>query len=248
VTPEKLLVLTPVKDARAMLNGYFRMLATLTFPAEQISLGLLESDSTDGTYGELAQRMPELEARYRRVRVWKQDFHLRLPPGLHRGTPHVQDARRIVLAKSRNHLLFRALDDEDWVLWLDVDVVEYPPDIVERLIATGKDIVQPNCVLDTGGPSYDQNAWRDRGRLHMDDLKAEGELVELHAVGGTMLLVRADVHREGLVFPTYPYGRENPFIRAGQGEIETEGLGVMARDMGYRCWGMPRLEILHRRW
>jgi hypothetical protein len=27
------------------------------------------------------------------------------------------------------------------------------------------------------------------------------------------------------------------------GEIETEGLGVLASDMGYECWGMPNLEI-----
>ena len=29
------------------------------------------------------------------------------------------------------------------------------------------------------------------------------------------------------------------------GEVETEGLGLMARDMGYECWGMPNLEIVH---
>lgn len=29
------------------------------------------------------------------------------------------------------------------------------------------------------------------------------------------------------------------------GEIETEGLGMMAYDMGYECWGMPNLEIKH---
>ena len=35
--------------------------------------------------------------------------------------------------------------------------------------------------------------------------------------------------------------RENRY----QGEMETEGLGIMANDMGYDCWGMPNLEILH---
>jgi peptide chain release factor subunit 1 len=67
-----------------------------------------------------------------------------------------------------------------------------------------------------------------------------------------MLLVRADAHRDGLVFPPFWYGTLNPLIRdyvehapAGQGEIETEGLGLMAGDMGYQCWGMPNLEILH---
>jgi len=36
--------------------------------------------------------------------------------------------------------------------------------------------------------------------------------------------------------------REKPF----RGEIETEGLGIMAHDMGYECWGLPNLEVIHR--
>jgi peptide chain release factor subunit 1 len=131
------------------------------------------------------------------------------------------------------------------VLWLDVDVIDYPADVVERLLATGRSIVQPHCVLDHGGPTFDRNAWRDHGRLHMDALREEGDLVKLDTVGGTMLLVRSDLHRDGLVFPPYPYGRANPAARPGQGELETEGLGLMARDMGHQCWGMPNLEIRH---
>jgi hypothetical protein len=181
------------------------------------------------------------------VGLWKRDFGYRVPDGIHRGAEPIQIARRTVLAKSRNHLLFHALDNEAWVLWIDIDVIEYPPDIIERLLATGRDIVQPHCVLEYGGATFDCNGWRDQGRCHLDDLRDEGELVELDAVGGTILLVRADLHRDGLVFPAFPYGVANPLIRKDCGELETEGLGVMARDMGYLCWGMPHLEVLHRR-
>ena len=31
----------------------------------------------------------------------------------------------------------------------------------------------------------------------------------------------------------------------GMGEVETEGLGLMAKDMGHECWGMPNLEVVH---
>jgi hypothetical protein len=82
----------------------------------------------------------------------------------------------------------------------------------------------------------------------MHDLRAEGDLVRLDSVGGTMLLVRAGLHRDGLVFPPFPYGIGNPKIRSDNhwlGEIETEGLGIMADDMGIECWGMPLLEIKH---
>lgn len=242
------LILTPIKDASPWFDGYVERLASLTYPPACISLGLLESDSTDGTFEMVQHRLPQLRRSYRRAGLWKRDFGYQVPAGMHRGDPRIQIERRAVLARSRNHLLFHALDDETWVLWLDVDVVEFPPDLIERLLATGKEIVQPHCVLEYGGPTFDCNGWRDQGRFHLDDLRPEGELVELDAVGGTILLVMADIHRDGLVFPSFLYGRESATMRRGRGEIETEGLGVMAHDMGHICWGMPHLEVLHARW
>ena len=250
--PPTVLVLTPVKDGVKHLDTYFAALARLSYPPERIALGFLESDSTDETFTELQRRLPALRQRYRRAELWKKDFGFQIPPGYPRWAPLFQIPRRTVLAKSRNHLLARALGDEEWVLWLDVDVVEYPVDVVERLLATGKDIVHPHCVRQYGGGTFDLNAWRQQGRLHMEDLRHGPDLVRLDAVGGTMLLVRADVHREGLVFPAYPYGRRSPLVRDPNpwmgrevGELDTEGLGIMAHDMGYQCWGLPNLEIRH---
>jgi hypothetical protein len=243
---DTVLLLTPVKNAAAHLDTYFAGLETLTWPRELLSLGMLESDSTDGTY-ELLQRRLE-QPPFAVARLFRRDFGFTLPPGTPRWAPHLQVQRRAVLARSRNHLLFRALDDERWVLWLDVDVIEYPPDVIERLLAAGKRIVTPNCVGRYGGPSFDRNAWRDHGQRHLHDLRDEGEVVPLDAVGGTMLLVDADVHRDGLIFPSFPYGLASPRIRRDNhwlGEIETEGFGVMAADAGVQCWGMPRLEIRH---
>jgi hypothetical protein len=243
------LILTPVKDAADCLKGYFERIGRLTYPHRSLSLGFLESDSRDATYPNILSRLPALNREFRAAQLWKRDYGFQLPPGIHRAAMAVQLQRRSILAKSRNQLLFRALGDEDWVLWLDVDVIEYPDNIIETLLACGRDIVQPHCVLDYGGPTFDRNGWRDQGELHLDDLREGGEFEELHAVGGTMLLVRADLHRDGLIFPPFLYGRRNPRIRGeDRGELETEGLGIMANDMGVRCWGMPRLEILHRRW
>jgi peptide chain release factor subunit 1 len=248
VRPGTVLILTPVKNAAALLEGYCRRLRQLTYPHNAISLGFLESDSHDETFPVLSRYMRILDKEFRRAGLWKKDFGYQIPTGIHRGAAPIQVQRRTILAKSRNRLLFHALEDEEWVLWLDADVIEYPPDIIQRLLATGKDIVQPHCVFDYGGQTFDKNAWRDHGRLHLEDLRSEGDLVELDAVGGTMLLVRADLHREGLIFPAFPYGLPNSRIREDRGEMETEGLGIMARDMGYQCWGMPNLEIRHGRW
>ncbi len=247
----RILVLTPVKDAKPHLDRYFRLLERLTYPAALLSLGMLESDSADGTFEELQGRLTRLSG-YRRACVWKRDFGFRIPPGMPRWAPGIQIPRRTILAKSRNHLLMHALEDEDWVLWIDVDLEDYPADIIERLLAYGKDILQPHCVNAPGGATFDLNAWAQDG-ITMGELRGGEELVRLNSVGGTMLLVRADLHRDGLIFPPFFYGRASDTIRRkhplfghAAGELETEGLGIMARDMGVQCWGLPNLEIIHR--
>jgi hypothetical protein len=247
----KVLVLTPMKRAAQFLDRYFAALETLSYPHELVSLGILESDSSDDTFAQLQLRLPSSCKDFRSKRLFKKDFGFVMPHGVPRFEAVYQPQRRAVLARARNHLLFRALRDEDWVLWLDVDIVEYPSDILQRLIALDLDIVHPHCVTDYGGKSFDLNAWCDNGRVHMDDMRGRGR-VRLDSVGGTMLLVRADRHRDGLVFPPFFYGASSRWVRAPNpwrgnhlGEIETEGFAVMAKDMGIECWGLPDLEIRH---
>jgi hypothetical protein len=249
------LVLTPLKDAAAFLPGYLENLRALDYPREAISLGLLEGDSTDATPELLQQVLPGLQAEYRRVILVHRDFDLQLAGP--RWESGVQRRRRSVLAKVRNHLLSRALADEEWVLWLDVDVTGYPADLVQHLLGARKDIVVPHCATTTGGSTYDLNTFvlhpragtlnwsqwlrdgilqppRGFGRTYLDELRGQG-LLRVDSVGGTALLVRADLHRDGLNFPSFPYRRL----------IETEGLAAMARDMGTACWALPDLEVLH---
>jgi hypothetical protein len=37
------------------------------------------------------------------------------------------------------------------------------------------------------------------------------------------------------MFPTFSY----------KGYIETEGLAVMANDMGFQCWGGSKIKVIH---
>src|SRR5215211_3155683 len=64
---ESVLILTPVKNATPYLDRYWAGLGSLTYPTSSISLGLLESDSTDGTFDRIAERLEVLRARYARV-------------------------------------------------------------------------------------------------------------------------------------------------------------------------------------
>lgn len=247
---ERVLVLTPVKDAVAHLPRYLDLLGRLDHDPSRLSLGFLEGDSGDGTHDWLADRLPELRRRYRRVTLLRHDYGFR--PGGPRWAPDVQRRRRELLARSRNRLLSGALGDEDWVLWLDADLVDHPPDLLARLLAAGRDIVVPHCVL-PDGRTFDLNSFRltgeedprhladgifqpprGAGRLYLDAFAGQ-DMVPLDGVGGTALLVRADLHREGLCFPPYSH----------RGYIETEGLAMMAKDMGVTAWGLPDLRIVH---
>lgn len=55
------------------------------------------------------------------------------------------------------------------------------------------------------------------------------EEVQLEGVGGTALLVKADVHRDGAMFPPFSFYHL----------IETEGFAKMARRLGYQLYGLP---------
>lgn len=73
-------------------------------------------------------------------------------------------------------------------------------------------------------------------RVMLADMRGSKEdLVELDGVGGTALLVYADLHRDGLHFPVAPYKHA----------LETEGLAQMAKDMGIHVYGLPNYVILH---
>lgn len=66
---------------------------------------------------------------------------------------------------ARNMLLSAALGDEDWVLWVDADLADWPDDLVQQLLASNKSVVVPNVVQSPGGRSYDLNSWQRKPDL-----------------------------------------------------------------------------------
>ena len=53
-------------------------------------------------------------------------------------TSKAQLPRRRGMAQARNYLISRGLDDEDYVLWIDVDMEWYPKDMLQRMLAIKK--------------------------------------------------------------------------------------------------------------
>jgi Anp1 len=252
-----ILILPPIKNGFKFLPYYFRNRLQLHYPLDRLSLGILEGDSRDNTFKAIEQNLPALRSYFRRVELYQRAYHFQLTTP--RWENSIQIKRRSILAKSRNFLLSKCLDDEEWVLWLDVDLCSYPTDIIQNLLAVNKAIVTPECVLQNTDKSYDLNTFKlkpgttdqdeaihlsdgvklppkGEGRFYLEDLRAF-DLVEVDSVGATMLLVNADLHREGLNFPSYSY----------KGHLESEGLAMMAKDMGVSSWGLPNLKTVHFR-
>ncbi len=248
------LILTPIKNASQFVPGYFELAARLDYPRGKLTLAFLEGDSDDGTYELLQDHAHRHRADFASIDLYQHDFALQLEG--ERWAQDKQFVRRSVIAKCRN-MLFKLSDrGANRILWIDADVIDYPTDILRRLLEVNKPITVPNCVQIPGGASFDLNsfkfksgtqnvAWaytadgiiqppRGSGRLYLEDFRGT-EMVELDGVGGTMLLVDAALHRHGIMFPDYSY----------RGYLDTEGFAMQAKDHGISCWGVPDLEIVH---
>jgi len=160
------------------------------------------------------------------------------------------------------------------VLWIDSDIIRIPNNVLNLLVGSNKDIVTTVCAK-RNSLNYDGNVWKGprrkptpeelegirRGefwepRSIKPETKALWQLIDpnhteqeyvvpIDSVGGTILYVKADVHREGVAFATsYVIGAEWDMLEGWDG-IETEGLCYMARPLGYSCWGMPNVYIEH---
>ena len=278
---EKILILTPL--AR-FYPEYWSNLLALSYPHEHISLGFITPKTKDGDQATIAlqeaikttQGGPD-DQRFQSVTILRQDFDPPLPSQEEheRHKMENQKRRRGAMARARNSLLFTTIGpDTSWILWLDSDIVETPPTLIQDLASHDRAIIVPNCfqrfVNDQGKPDvrpYDFNSWRDSDVAHdmakemnADEVLFEGyaemptyrtlmamladkesaspddrQIMPLDGVGGTALLVKAEVHRDGAMFPPFPFYHL----------IETEGFAKMARRLGYESWGLPNYFVYH---
>ncbi|OAA43175.1 mannan polymerase complexes MNN9 subunit [Metarhizium rileyi] len=277
---EHVLILTPM--AR-FYQEYWDNLLRLSYPHKLITLGFILPKTKDGNAATAAlqqqiqktqKRGPE-KNRFKSIIILRQDFD----PAIisqDEGERHKmsnQKARRAVMAKARNSLLFTTLGPAtSWVLWLDSDIVESPASLIQDLAKHNKDIIVPNCFQryynndkkKMDDRPYDYNSWQDSdiamqmaSKMGPDDILLEGYAematyrtlmahlatdggdknlaIPLDGVGGTALLVKADVHRDGAMFPPFPFYHL----------IETEGFAKMAKRLGWQPYGLPNYKVYH---
>ncbi|KAI8064359.1 Anp1-domain-containing protein [Gongronella butleri] len=269
---EHVLILTPLKNAEAYLPRYFELVERMSYPKHLVSLAFLVSDTTDKTVPMLKEKANQLlnptngDERYHSVSIFEKNFDFILPED-RRHEFEMQPLRRSFMARSRNYLLSAALRHEHaWVLWLDVDVVEYPETILEDLQSVDVDVVVPNCLRETDDNSfwgYDKNNWQETDQsLEMQrELDPEYVLLEgyFEFLTGRYLMVDMPTHNGRLLkVPLDGVGATFTLVKAHvhreganfppyafQHQVETEGFAKMAKAMGFGVYGLPGYLIYH---
>jgi mannan polymerase complexes MNN9 subunit len=275
---ERILILTPM--AR-FYQEYWDNLLKLNYPHDLITLGFILPKNREGNAATAAlqeqitktQKLGPEKKRFNSIIIERQDFD---PPlgNQDEATRHKmesQKARRAAMSRARNSLLFTTLGPSiSWVLWLDSDIIETPPSLIQDLASHDKPIIVPNCFQRFMNPKtktleerpYDFNSWIDSdparelaAKMDKDEILLEGyaqmatyrtllaylaekngnpkQEVALDGVGGTALLVKAEVHRDGAMFPPFAFYHL----------IETEGFAKMAKRLGWTAWGLPNYKV-----
>lgn len=192
---ESILILTPL--AR-FYQEYWDNLIKLSYPHDLISLGFIIPKGREGNLAtqQLQERISKTQAptnknRFASITILRQDSE---PPVAQseseRHAMAAQKERRAAMSRARNSLLFTTLGPTtSWVLWLDSDIIETPPTLIQDLASHDKPIIVPNCFQryynkEKGAQDvrpYDFNSWQDSPtaqaigeKMGPDDIILEG--------------------------------------------------------------------------
>ena len=148
---ERVLILTPLRDAGPYLNKYFDLLVELTYPHDLIDLGFLVGDSADDTMAILSSELDRVQKMpgnvpFHSATIVEKDFGKVVNMDVQEKHGFAaQGPRRKAIGRARNYLLYSALKPEhSWVYWRDVDIVDSPKKIIEDFVAHDKDILVPS--------------------------------------------------------------------------------------------------------
>lgn len=148
---ERVLILTPLKDAAPYLDKYFDLLSELTYPHDLIDLAFLVGDSQDDTLAVLSAELNRIQKRtdhvpFHSALVVEKNFGWVVSQNVEeRHGFAAQGPRRKQIGRARNYLLYTALKPEhSWVYWRDVDIQDSPGSVLEDLIDHNRDIIVPS--------------------------------------------------------------------------------------------------------
>lgn len=192
---ESVLILTPLAK---FYQEYWDNLVKLNYPHDLISLGFIIPKGREGNEATrlLQEQITKTQAptnknRFASITILRQDsapFTSQVESERHALAN--QKERRAAMSQARNSLLFTTLGPTtSWVLWLDSDIIETPPSLIQDLARFDKPVIVPNCFQryynkDKGQHDtrpYDFNSWIDSAtalslaeKLGPDEILLEG--------------------------------------------------------------------------
>lgn len=279
VNKEQVLILTPMQTFH---QEFWDNLLSLTYPRDLIELGFIipKSETGDVALKKLEAAVKKVQTdkknnRFGKIMILRQDSEgFNKLEEKERHAFSVQKERRRQMALARNELLFSALGPHTaWVLWLDADIIETPPTVIQDMTRIDKPVLAANVhqryydeeKKENAIRPYDFNNWEESETAlelaaHLPDSEiilegyaeqatyrplmahyynpegSQSEVMSLDGVGGGCTLVKAEVHRDGAMFPTFPFYHL----------IETEGFAKMAKRLNYEVFGLPNYLVFHR--
>ncbi|KAI0904490.1 Anp1-domain-containing protein [Ustulina deusta] len=146
-------------STRRNIYDFLDLLVSTNLDFTKVTLGLMTSSRQE--YDMAAKATEKLP--FARVALYFREEQVPRIAYADRHKPHVQRQRRARIASLRNYLMLRTLRDEQHLVWVDADIVEISPGIVQTMMGhaekhRGVGIMTALCTQ-TRTHNYDKNAW-----------------------------------------------------------------------------------------
>jgi len=153
---------------RRNIHDFLDLLVLTGLDFTHVSLGFLTSSRLEYDAAVRAtERLP-----FARVSIYCTNSHPHSEPSYayaERHKPHVQRQRRAAIATARNYLMMRALRDEQHLVWVDADVVEISPGVVQTMMAHAESHEGVGIITtlstQTRRHNFDKNAWAFKSQV-----------------------------------------------------------------------------------
>ncbi|MEA1998146.1 MAG: hypothetical protein U9N61_02300 [Euryarchaeota archaeon] len=236
----RILIASIVSNQGKWLDRFLGALDQLDYLTDRISFAFLTGNNTDDTFEildrfEMTHQGPlKWDNHNRKQRVWLK--------GMDSSWDGITRFER--LATLRNHLVFESLEDEEYVLMVDSDVLEMPVNLLSTLVNADADIVAPMVYIEDyelygNDYFYDTLAFRvgDAGFGHTMPYipgysTLPDQLTYIDSVG-TCYLVNSKVFRAGVKY------------QGSETLSEQVGFCRRANHAGFRIAVLPDVGVLH---
>lgn len=212
-------------DTRRNLGARVGTLLSKSYP--NLRWVWVVGDSSDETESELHRLRSHLKKRAaERITIVRRDTNIR------GSDPHT---RMLRCTATFNACLDQTEADDDFVIWHESDLVT-PPDLVERLLSHGKDVIAgwPVLRLGNGWVFYDTWGYRVGGDKFTNE-------PPYHPVYRPDAVFEVDTVGSCWMFPAREVRQPDGLRCTDMGVVELcDGL----RQRGYRVWVDPRLTII----